>query len=245
MGTLDRINQMKGSGIANEQIISKLQEQGISPKNINDAMNQSEIKSAVYGDANIDPAIRGDIPPEPPTSGATQYTPARKEYEEPAQPQEYPQEQAPAPPQEQVPMPQQDYNEDYYPQEGSYGEYEEPTAGANATDTFIEIAEQIISEKTQKIEKRLEDLEEFKALTKVKLDHSLDRIKHIENTMDRLQLAILDKVGSYGKTLESIKKEMGMMQNSFGKLATKKSTPHSAKMPHKPLVKKKLIRKKK
>ena len=35
--------------------------------------------------------------------------------------------------------------------------------------------------------------------------------------MDKLQLAILNKIGSYGKTLESIKKEMSMMQDSFGK----------------------------
>ena len=41
--------------------------------------------------------------------------------------------------------------------------------------------------------------------------------------MDKLQLAILDKVGSYGKNLDIVKKEMQMMQDSFGKVMKKNS----------------------
>jgi DNA anti-recombination protein RmuC len=48
-----------------------------------------------------------------------------------------------------------------------------------------------------------------------------ERLKRIESTIDKLQLAILDKVGSYGKTLDSVKKEMSMMQDSFGKIVNK------------------------
>src|SRR3989344_4397433 len=46
----------------------------------------------------------------------------------------------------------------------------------------------------------------------------------------RLQISVLEKVGSYGQGIESIKKEMSMMQDSFGKMvnpildASKKET---------------------
>jgi len=43
-------------------------------------------------------------------------------------------------------------------------------------------------------------------------------LKRIETSIDRLQSAILEKVGSYGRGLDSVKKEMGMMQDSFGKM---------------------------
>jgi len=43
-------------------------------------------------------------------------------------------------------------------------------------------------------------------------------LKRMEKTIDKLQMAILEKVGSYGRGLESIKKEMIMMQDSFGKM---------------------------
>jgi hypothetical protein len=40
----------------------------------------------------------------------------------------------------------------------------------------------------------------------------------MENVFDKLQITILEKIGSYGQNLENIKKEMEMMQNSFSKI---------------------------
>jgi hypothetical protein len=45
-----------------------------------------------------------------------------------------------------------------------------------------------------------------------------------------LQIAILERIGSYGKNLESIKSEMEMMQNSFEKIVPKL---HEANSKHK------------
>ena len=45
-----------------------------------------------------------------------------------------------------------------------------------------------------------------------------DFYKRIENIIDKLQISILEKVGSYGKNLENTKKEMSMMQDSFRKV---------------------------
>jgi len=66
-----------------------------------------------------------------------------------------------------------------------------------------------------------------------------------------LQAEILEKVGSYGGGLDSIKKEMGMMQDSFGKIVTvlsskaeEKSPEHSSHHPAHHIVRKKSSRKK-
>ena len=44
MGVLEQIMQMRSQGISDEEIISRLQERGITPQAINDALSQAEIK---------------------------------------------------------------------------------------------------------------------------------------------------------------------------------------------------------
>jgi len=46
--TLNQVMAMQQQGYTDEQIAAGLAEQGISPKDINDALNKSRIKSAVY-----------------------------------------------------------------------------------------------------------------------------------------------------------------------------------------------------
>jgi len=115
---------------------------------------------------------------------------------------------------------------------------------------MIEIAEQVFAEKMRKIQRQLEDLNEFKTLTETKLNNATSRLKRIEQVMDKLQMAILEKVGSYGRGLDSIKKEMSMMQDSFSKTlpALVSKHPHiTHKKPEikKPIVKKKTVSRKK
>jgi len=111
---------------------------------------------------------------------------------------------------------------------------------------MIEIAEQVFAEKMRKIQRQLEDLNEFKTLTETKLNNATSRLKRIEQVMDKLQMAILEKVGSYGRGLDSIKKEMSMMQDSFSKTLPALVSKHSHTVVHKkPIVKKNVSRKKK
>jgi len=107
-------------------------------------------------------------------------------------------------------LPQPQIQENYYP-DSSYA----PTYDS---DIMIEIAEQVFMEKIKKIQKQVDDLTEFKTITEVKLNDSIERLKRIENMIDKLQISILDKVGSYGKNLKNTKKEMDMMQDSFRKI---------------------------
>lgn len=217
MGVLDQVTQMKNQGIPDEEIVMKLQEQRVSPKEINNAMEQAKIKTAVSDTEDMQPSIMKSS--QTPTSNEYIYVPQTQESEqETYAPQSGGVEQDIYPPQ---PGYQQ---EGYYPQEG-YDEYSASTG--TDTDTIIEIAEQVFSEKMQKIQKQLEKLNEFQTLFQVKIDSTAERLKRIEKIIDNLQISILDKVGSYGKNLDNIKKEMSMMQDSFGKVIK-----HSAKKHH-------------
>ena len=189
MTVLEQITQMKNQGISDEEITTRLQEQRVSPKEIHDALNQSKIKSAVSDTDDMQPSIM-ETPPTP-NSEEDVYAPHESEQGTYA--------------------PQQEY----YPQE-SYDEYSAPVG--NDTDTMIEVAEQVFSEKMQKVQKQLEKLNEFQTLFQVKIDSTAERLKRIETIIDNLQISILNRVGSYGKNLDNIKKEMSMVQDSFRKI---------------------------
>ncbi len=188
-----------------------------------------------------------------------EYVPGAGEYG----PQPMPQSQV----QEQGEYPQYPYQQQYpagnYPQGyaggyegGEYGygaDYAGYAPGAGDTDTMIEIAEQVFSEKTKTIQKQIEDLNEFKALMQTKIDNLSDRLKRIESNIDSLQSEILEEVGSYGRGIEGVKKEMSMMQDSFGKVVNtladkaeeKKHKPTHHKIEKKVIVTHKPSKKKK
>ncbi|MFH1325436.1 MAG: hypothetical protein ABIH49_01540 [archaeon] len=192
MGALEQIQQMRSQGIEDDEIIQKLQEQGVSPRAINDALNQAQIKQAVSGEEeNME-----DIPSP---SSTPSYIP--KTQEVPQNTQQY----------------GDYYSQNYYPQE-NYSE--QPYTGTD-TNTIIEIAEQVFMEKVQKIQDKTNELNEFKTISESKINNISERIKRIEAIMDKMQTAILEKIGSYGENLSSIKKEMSMMQDSFGKIVNK------------------------
>ena len=96
---------------------------------------------------------------------------------------------------------------------------------------MVEIAQQVFNEKIKKISQQLENLNEFQALYQAKTDAIYERLKRIEGVIDRLQSAILEKVGSYGTGIESVKKELSMMQDTYAKLTNavaEKREHHSA-----------------
>lgn len=203
MGVLDTIMQMKGQGMPNDQIISQLREQGFSPREINDALSQSDIKRAV---SNMP---EGMETPSPGVQNADVYSPQVREI-----------------PQEEVYTPyaaqeQQAQGQEYYP-----GAQQYPEQGGMSTDTIIDISEQIFAEKSKKMQRTIDELNEFKSLSQAKIENALDRLKRIESVMDKMQISILEKVGSYGNNLESIKKEMSMMQDSFGKMVGRIAEKH-------------------
>jgi DNA-binding transcriptional MerR regulator len=140
---------------------------------------------------------------------------------------ENPEDTAPAPGEEDVYTPQQENyppaqeqtTQEYYPQENYYSQGQ-PSAGLNS-DTIVEISEQVFQEQSKKMKKSVDELNEFKSLSQARIENALDRIKRIEAVIDKLQISILEKIGTYGSNIEGIKKEMSMMQDSFGKMVGK------------------------
>jgi hypothetical protein len=227
MGNLDTVINMKRQGIPEQEIINQLSQQGVSPFEISNALKQAEIKNAVSGYSDeegddMQPSImpRGEAPAQSPR-GVPQ--------EEAYQPQEYAQESyAPATQEQQY----------YAPETGAgYSEYAQQ--GMN-TDTMMEIADQVFSEKMKKPQKIIEATSEAAILLQNKFENLSERLKKIETLIDKLQIAILEKVGSYGTTLGEVKKEMSMMQDSFSKvISSPRHKSEEKEETHKKISKKK------
>jgi hypothetical protein len=229
MGILEDINNMKNQGIEDKEITKKLQDKGASPKAIEDAFNQLRIKQAVSaepssGEEGMEPSIMKDVSKEPIAPTPQLYIPKTQEIEHETE-EFYSPAPGPQVPQfnenPQVQQYQQGYQEAYPPQEGydpQEGYFDQGVGGAYDTDTVIEIAEQVFSEKIKREQKQIESLNEFATLVEARITNDHERIKRIEEIIDKLQAAILEKIGSYGRNIESIKGEMEMMQESFEKM---------------------------
>jgi hypothetical protein len=253
MTTLEQVMDLKSKGVPDQEIIRKLQEQGISPGEITDSLSKAQIKSAVSDMGNgggfsegMEPSILGsedepyrlptegnisDIDLTPPIPGGFQgqQLPAHVTREvSDEQDTYYPQEnyspqdtytpQETYSPQQQPQYPQ--YSQLQTPSQENY-EYTQYAPGGGDTDTMIEVAEQVFSEKNKPIQKKVDEMNEFRSLAQTKLDNISERMRRIENIIDKLQASILEKIGSYGHGFETIRKEMNMMQESFGKIVNK------------------------
>ena len=240
MGTLDQVMNLKNQGYSDQDIVNQLQEQGVSPKDINDALGQARIKNAVSDNGTstqgMEPSILkpgegaepepGDLPTEggisdedlvPPTPGGPAHPTQEIGEQDMYQPSSYSQQQ-------QVSyQPSYQSAQEYAPEQSYYQyQYAPQTAGGiSDTDTMIEIAEQVFAEKSRQLQKKIDDLVEFKTLNQVKIDDFSNRLKRIEAIIDDLQTSILEKVGMYGKGLENVKKEMNMIEDSFSKMVDK------------------------
>lgn len=202
MGILETIAQMKNQGMMDSEIAESLRQQGITPKNISDALNQSQIKSAVAGEYA-----------EPEDLSREEYIPSQQ-YQTQEVPENY--------------SPQEQNYQEYYPQQGyeNYGSAQP----YSQTDSMMDVAEQVFEEKTKKIQKQLDDSEHFKNIALIQMQNISERLKRLESIFDQLQTAVIEKVGNYGKDISSLKKEVGMVEDSFTKLA-KNKIEHSPETP--------------
>ena len=242
MATLDRIIEMQQKGIGEAAISKQLQDEGVAPQEINDSLNQAKIKTAVSQNPQ-NPQQPPQLPQPPPlTPGQTQEIPQQtQEATQPAQsmPQEQMQQSIaqtepapqpaatlPEPPpvgvQQQYPpeqAPQQEYQEYYPEQPQAYQQdaYYPQTAGLD-TDTISEIAEQVVQEKFAEFEKRTGDLAAFRNEMQEKVTDLFERLKRIENSIDKLQQAVIGKVSEFSETTQEIHKDLDALHNTTSKL---------------------------
>ena len=229
MVTLDKVMEMQKQGLSDADISTQLQNEGIAAAEINDSLNQAKIKNAVSPPEGVPQAqapgqeMQASIMQNPPT----QQPPAAQMNTQPmtqeigAQP---PAQQPPAPafpapeiyPPEGSPEQPQD---DYYTQTPqAYGQdYYAPQGGID-TETISEIAEQVVTEKLNEFKKKTGDLVSFRNTTEDKVNDIDDRLKRIEATIDKLQQAIIGKIGEFGESNAAIHKDLDNLHGTVSNL---------------------------
>jgi hypothetical protein len=230
MTSLEKVTKLKKEGSSEGDIIAKLKAEGISPMEINDALNQAKIKEAINEKSPTEGMQPSMMAEETKTSNQAPI-PEEENMNQAQAPESMPQDYSPQPPAEQTQYnPQPGYSnqygegeQDYSPSGEAYGneEYESYSPGYSGTDTMIEVAEQVFSEKMKEISKDIKSLIEFKTIYSSKIDDLHERVRRMERQFDKMQIAILDKVGSFGKNIQFLKKEVNMIEDSFSKMNSK------------------------
>jgi len=140
-------------------------------------------------------------------------------------------------PQNYQPAEQYGYDQNYsQPQSPEYGydqnQQEYQDAGyyqeGITLETVNDVAEQVFIEKTKKIRSDLDSLNEFKIMLQSQIGRIEKDINRIQSIIDNLQMSVIQKVGSYEQNINSIKNEMGMMQDSFGKVINQVANRNSS-----------------
>lgn len=218
---LDQVKEMKRRGLTEEQITQQLREWGLKPLEISQALEQSNIKAAVFPEETAERP--GELmQTQPSAQGYPEEVtePFQTESEE-MQLSVMNQAQIPQEPmfQQRAEQPTEEAPEYIYPTPQSYEDYPEyqPYQAEMAPEIITEIAESIVEEKTFKIKREINSIKNFQETAERKIKNIDERLKKIEEIIERLQASILGKIGSYGQNLQDIKKEMETMQQSFSK----------------------------
>lgn len=217
MALLERISTMKKGGKSSQEIIKTLGEEGISPRQINEALSQSDIKSAVSTEENMQPSImqttEQTIVGMPNSSEAIQNISASAA---PQYAQEEGQQNYSPQPAEQEQYPPQAYNQDYAQGYDSSQNYsQQPQVDI---ETIRDIANQIIEESIDKLKEQLSSTGKMKTEINVKMQGIENRLEKVESIIQQLQFSIIKKMGDYGEAVSDISKEIRATQDSFSKL---------------------------
>jgi hypothetical protein len=256
MGVMEEIKQMQKEGRSDSEIANSLRRRGFSDRDVADKISQAKIKEAVTSPPNAE-TIPSQFPGQSPIN-STQEINSQPQFPEAPSPQfEQPTEysyQAQAeyagmqpsmitqeqqngayPPEQQIMQqgyenyPAQDYgtaNYGYDPY-SQYQSYQETVS----SDIITEISEQVVADKLATIQDRLEKAIDFKTIADAKITSLNERLKRIEEILDKLQLSILQRIGDYVTDVGDIKKEMRENQESFKALLPKLREIHESKHP--------------
>ena len=207
------ILKLSREGYTDADIIKYLREEGYTPIQINDAINQAKIKLELARTAGIEPEEEYSDSDYDESEGEEQMTPSIMS-------QEQPEETYYAPPAQPQPMaapavaPTTTEPEEAYPYSYPYA-YE---AKAASTETMEELAEEIIEEKWRDFSKKAGNISEFKTYIESRLKNLDDRLKRIEKAFDKLQSVVLEKTREHGRDVKSLGSEMQALEGAFGKI---------------------------
>lgn len=231
MAILEKVVEMKKRGISDIQIINILKENGISPREIHEAISQSNIKMSL----NKNPQTTNSPEEYNDFQGEQSIMSKESPQNYPQQSAPYPEQAAPSPYDTPAPYPTPENEEtpaypeayqEYYPQYSEQGQSQEQGQGypeyqppqSLDIETINDIAEQIVEEKNEQIKKQLSSFNSFKEEIKMNIERIEQRLEKLENLFNELQMAILKRIGDYGEDIQNISKEMHETQNSFSKM---------------------------
>ena len=228
MALLERINSMKEQGFSEAQIQNNLINEGISPREINEAISQFKIKNAVASEGDMEQSIMTQNQNQQfvPVPEANTPTPTMQQYaQQPAQPvyQQYTQ-QPQAQPQEQA-YAQQGYDQTYSQQGYDAQAYQQQAYAQQGympqgldVETVRDISKQQVEESLKKLKEEISGLSKIKSEIKFEIQDIENRLKKVEDVMHELQSAIIRKMGEYGESIQGISKEIRATQDSFAKV---------------------------
>lgn len=117
--------------------------------------------------------------------------------------------------------PSEQYQDPYYQQaQGPYPEqeyYPQDASGTNP-DTISEIAEQVATEKINEYKQNTGDILGFKNTMTEKVSDLDERLRRIEASIDKLQHAVIGKVGEFGENTAMIHKDLDNLHGTVQKL---------------------------
>jgi hypothetical protein len=209
MATIERVIQMKQQGMSDTDIVNSLRQEGISPKEISESISQSNIKLALNQEpqdnqAEMNNSMQQSIMTTERPVDSEGYT-------------DYSGNPAPSPDQQAQIANQEQVYQEYYPEyQQQYQEYQ-PQQSLDI-ETVNDIAEQLIEEKTEKLEKQISAFTKFREEIQFDVQKMNERLAKIESKFDELQMAIIKKIGDYGRDIQNISKEMYLTQESFSKI---------------------------
>lgn len=234
MSTLEKVIDMKNRGNPETQIIQSLREQGISPREINEAISQSKIKNEIAGEPVFSKSAFG-VNSSKNNSMAQSMRNNSSDSElhpsiMPSKQEDFSEFSTPVPQgQSMSNQPAQDYpvqvyknSTRAYPEnvqeteqyaEPYYQEYQ-PTD----IETINDIAEQIVEEKNEKLKKQIASFTRFKEEIALEIEKINKRLERIENVFNEMQVAILRKIGQYGTDIKDMADEVHQTQESFSKI---------------------------
>ncbi|RME54181.1 hypothetical protein D6777_04615 [Candidatus Woesearchaeota archaeon] len=201
-------------GKSNEEIIQTLQSQGYMLQQINEAINQANIKKEVQN------------APQGGNMANEQYQPSEEmqisEIEkEPEIPVPNPNQETPAQ-QATIPEPAAPATTSYMPSanEMAMAAQQQPVMPSSSFnyDDIQSIVEEIIDEKWRELMASVGDITTWKAQMADETEAIKQEILRIQNRFDNLQAAVLGKVDEYSKGITEIGSEMKALEKVFEKI---------------------------
>jgi len=252
MSVIDEVRRLKAEGKPEQAIMDTLRQNGVTEREISDAMSQADIKEAVSSsgvgqqvegqagqvqEGGVGGQVQGGARQIQETQQPVQGQAGEQEMYEPS-PYQGEQGQAPTGQGYEGMEPSMAAGEqvgeyqDYGASRG-YGEVGGGYGGGGypeyqqyqegmSSDVITEIAEQVVGEKMAQMRESLERTLDFRTVAEAKIEGLNERLRRMEKIIDKLQLSILEKVGEYLGDAKSLKKELLETQKSFKAVSKKK-----------------------